>query len=289
MEVAELDREIEKARARGPVRDILIPPCPDLLIALRAAMGKSDPEPADIVAIASSDVAMAAALIRVANSPLYARSRTAQTVGQAVTVLGVTQTSGVLTGFLTRNALPVQSPLLEHFWETSTRRALAMGFIARQLYGVDPEIAHTCGLFIHVGIPILLQGVKGYAGTLTEALARMDRSFTATENAAHRTDHAVIGAIVARTWHLPPVIALAIRLHHDFGVWGNAAISAQARNLVAIALLADTLVAQHEGVPKHQEWQQYGTQCLAHLQINESEVRAWDDALHPLFESVALG
>ena len=85
--------------------------------------------------------------------------------------------------------------MLEHFWETSTRRAMAMAHIARELYGVDADLAYTCGLLYHVGIPILMQGVKGYAGTLTEALARQDRSFTDTENTAHRTDHAVVGVL----------------------------------------------------------------------------------------------
>ena len=45
-----------------------------------------------------------------------------------------------------------------------------MGYIARQLFDVDPDIAHTCGLFCHVGIPVLLQGVKGYEQTLKNAI-----------------------------------------------------------------------------------------------------------------------
>ena len=61
-----------------------------------------------------------------------------------------------------------------------------MGYIARQLYGMNAEIAHTCGLFCHVGIPVMLQSLKGYGGTLAEALARQDRSFTETENAARQ-------------------------------------------------------------------------------------------------------
>ncbi|HEX5388561.1 MAG TPA: HDOD domain-containing protein [Burkholderiaceae bacterium] len=47
-------------------------------------------------------------------------------------------------------------------------------------------------------------------------MARQDRSFTQTENANHRTDHAVVGAIVARTWRLPQPVAIAIRLHPAF-------------------------------------------------------------------------
>lgn len=289
MTVADINRELEIARTQGPVRDIIIPPCPELLAELRREVSQGDPDPGVIAQIAGGDVAMAASLLRIANSPLYSRSRPAATVAEAVAMLGVGQTVSILTGFLTRNAIQVNSPLLEHFWESSTRRSLAMAYIARQLYGVDADVAQTCGLFCHVGIPVMMQGVKGYAGTLAEAMARQDRTFTQTENAAHRTDHAVVGAIVAKTWHLPPVIAIAVRLHHDFPALRDATIPSDVRNLVAVAAVAEHLVGMHEGVKEQKEWERHGAECLAYLQINDHEVDSWVDALHPVFESVALG
>ena len=288
LQLQEIDSELDRARTEGPVRDIVIPPCPELLTALQREMRQADPDPAEVTRIAGSDVAMAAALLRIANSPFYSRARPAHTVAEAVSLLGLGQAAAMLTGFLARSSLPVHSPLLEHFWETSTRRSLAMAHIARQLYGVDAEVAQTCGLFMHVGLPILLQGLRGYAGTLTEAMARQDRSFTETENAVHRTDHAVVGAIVARTWHLPPVIAFAIRLHHDFHVLDVNTIPTEVRTLVALAAVAEHLVADFEGVQKQREWEQQGPACLAYLQIGESEVDPWVDILHPVFESVVL-
>lgn len=283
------DRELDAALASGPLRDISIPPCPELLIALRRAMAQADPEPSVIAEIAGRDVAMAATLIRTANSPFYARSRAVTSVTEALGLLGMRMTEKLLTTFLTRRAIRVNSPVLDHFWETSTRRAMAMTHIARALYTVDADLAYTCGLFYHVGIPILMQGVRGYAGTLTEALARQDRSFTDTENAAHRTDHAVVGALVARTWRLPATIYQAVRLHHDFRVLTDQAVPADVRTLVAMALVADHLVAQHEGVAPGTEWDQYGPQCLSYLHITDLEVDSWVDALHPVFESVTSG
>lgn len=289
MQVAEIDHELEHARTQGPVRDIIIPPCPELLAALQVEVGTGDPDPGAIARIAGADVAMAAALLRMANSPLYSRSRPASTVSEAVSMLGVGQTVGILTGFLTRNAIPINSQLIEHFWETSTRRALAMGYIARQLYGVNPDIAHTCGLFCHVGIPVMLQGVKGYAGTLVEAMARQDRTFTETEDLAHRTSHAVVGAIVAKTWRLPPIIAIAVRLHHDLLVLKEEKIPAEARTLVAMTLVADHIVAKHEGVDDAKEWIRYRADALNFLHINEAELESWLDALHPGFDAVTAG
>lgn len=287
MKVAEIHRELDAARKRGPLKDIVIDPCPKLLMDLRAVVRRIDAEPADVVAIASHDVAMAAAVIKVANSPLYARSRCASTVAEAVALLGMAHTVSILTGFLMRRTFPVQSPLIEHFWQSSTRRATAMGYIARQLFGMDPELAHTCGLFCHIALPILLRGLKGYEVTLQKAMGDSTQGFTAIENAAHHADHAVVGAIVAKTWLLPEEIALAVRMHHDFTVLGDESVPELVRKLVAMLLIAEYMVSSFEGVPVLVEWQRHGAECLALLHVEEHEIAQWIDALHTDFAHAA--
>lgn len=289
MKVAEIHRELDAARKRGPLKDIVIDPCPKLLMDLRTVVRRIDPEPADVVAIASHDVAMAAAVIKVANSPLYARSRSASTVTEAVALLGMAHTVSILTGFLMRRSFTVQSPLIEHFWQSSTRRATAMGYIARQLFGIDPELAHTCGLFGHIALPVLLRGLKGYEATLQKAMGDTTQGFTAIENAAHNTDHAVVGAIVAKTWLLPEEIALAVRLHHDFTVLADESVPELVRKLVAMLLIAEHMVSSFEGVPPLVEWQQHGAECLALLHVEEHEIAHWLDALHTDFAHAAAG
>lgn len=278
--------ELDHARRHTAVRDIIIPPCPELLRQLQEATGHSEPDVAALDRIASADVAMAAALIRQSNSALYGLTQPAQTVGQALTVMGVRPSVQLLMGFLSHQALHVQSPLLEHFWESSTRRALACEHIGHQLYGMDPGLAYTFGLFCHVGMPVMLRGVKGYGSTIAEALARRDRTFTQTENANHRTDHAVVGAIVARTWRLPDEVAVAIRLHHDFTCLNDARFSDTVRHLVAMALLSDRLVQLHEGVSDPADWATHGPACLTHLQVGDAEVELWVDELHDTLAAV---
>lgn len=287
MHVADIDRELDTAKAEGPLKDIVIQPCPSLLSDLRVEVNREDPEPAKIAKIASRDVAMAAALIKVANSPIYARSRQAATVAEAVALLGISQTVSILTGFLLREAVQVKSTLLEHFWETSTRRAYAMGYIARQMYGVNADIAHTCGLFCNVGIPVMLQGIKGYEATLAQTFTALEKTGIELENEAHRTDHAVVGAIVAKTWRLPPTVAHAVRLHHDFTVLRDDNIPHNVRTLVAMSLLAEHLVVLHEGGADHREWELHGTECLAFLHVSADEIQHWSDALHEQFSGPA--
>ncbi len=288
MSTERIQTELDQARKSGPVRDIIIPPCPELLRRLQDALAHGEPDVTAIDQIASADVAMAAALIRQANSPLYGLTQPVQTVGQALTVIGLRPAVQLLTGFLTLHALAVQSPLLAHFWESSTRRAIACEHIGHQLYNMDAGLAYTFGLFCHVGMPVMLRGVKGYGSTITEALARKDRTFTQTENANHRTDHAVVGAIVARTWRLPPEVAVAVRLHHDFATLHHDSYPSTIRHLVAMGLIADHLVAHHEGAADGTDWARHSNTCLDYLQIGESEVDLWVDELHDTFEAVVL-
>jgi HD-like signal output (HDOD) protein len=288
MQAQALNRELDAARDGGPVKDIVIPPCPQLLVQLQNELSQADPRPQRVAEIAGEDVAMAAALIKISNSSLYARRQPVNSVAQAISMLGVKPTAHVLTSFLLRNAIRINPTLIEHFWESSTRRSIAMAHIASQMYGVDVEVAKTCGLFFHVGVPVMLQGVRGYSGTLVEAMARQDRTFIQTENAAHRTDHAVVGAIVARTWRLPAVIAHAVRLHHDFSTLLDATVPMEVRQLVAIAAIADHLVARHEGIKDQREWEKHGAECLAFLQIDTQEVDTWTDALYAQFEGVVV-
>ncbi|RZI83000.1 MAG: HDOD domain-containing protein [Rubrivivax sp.] len=274
---AAIQKEIDQARQRGPLQHIVIPPCPELLTRLQHAMGLPEPDLNEVARIASSDVAMSATLLRSANGPLYASGQPVQSIGQAMNRLGLKETASIMTGFLAQNAIRVTSPHLQGFWELATRRATTMAFIAQRLPGMSADLGYTYGLFCHVGLPVMMQSVKGYVGTMVEAKARIDRSFVATENANHRTDHAVVGALVARTWRLAPALMAAIRLHHDLNALGDRFTEPEVHTLVAAGLLADHLLSHQEGQPSELDWTTHGARALAWLQVSDQELALWED------------
>lgn len=277
--VEDIPSEIDQARSRGPLREIAVPPCPELLARLQRAMAVAEPDLNEVGRIAGADVAMAATLIRNANGALYAAGPPVNSVGQAMNRLGLRQTAAIMTGFLARHAIPVRSPLLQRFWERSTKRALAMAFIAHQLPGISPDSAYSFGLFCHVGLPVLMQSVRGYSGTMVEAQARRDRSYVETENANHRTDHAVVGALTARVWRLAPPVVAAIRLHHSLESLGGDARHAEVHTLVAAGLVADFLTHRHEGLAPEADWDRHAGCALRWLEIGEDDVAHWEDQL----------
>jgi HD-like signal output (HDOD) protein len=285
MRTQEIRQEIDNARKSGPLKHILIPPCPELLARLQQAMAQAEPDLTEVARIAAGDIAMSATLLRIANSPLHiSDGMPCQTVGQAMTRLGLRETSAVMTGFLLKHTIPVNSPNLMRFWERSSKRALAMAFVARQLPGLAPDLAYTFGLFCHVGMPVLLQSVRGYSATLVEAGARIDRPYIATENANHRTDHAVVGALLARAWHIAPQLMLAIRLHHDLISLGDAGIEPEVHTLVAAGLVAEQLMRSHEGLPQDADWTAHREAAMAWLQISAADVEQWDDSLRNILD-----
>lgn len=278
--------DLDASRRRGALQHIQIPPCPELLAQLQQAMQGDEPDLNLVARIASSDVAMAATLLRIANGPLFKPvGLPCTTVGQAMTRIGLNESVAVMTGFLAQHAIPVNAPQLARFWERSTKRAIAMATIAQQLPGLSPDLAHSFGLFLHVGMPVLLQSVRGYAATMVEAGARIDRPYIATENANHKTDHAVVGALVVRVWNLPPVLMAAIRLHHDFAALGHADIDPEVHTLVAAGLIAEYLMRRHEGLPEDADWADHHQDALNWLHIGWDDVAHWEEAVTAQFDA----
>jgi HD-like signal output (HDOD) protein len=284
---ASIAREIDSARRQGPLQHIVVPPCPELLTRLQQTMAAAEPDLSEVGRIAHADVAMAATLLRNANGALYANGAAVTSVGQAMNRLGLRQTAAIMSGFLARHAIPVRSPQLQGFWAHSTQRAQAMACIAAQLPGLSADLAYSYGLFCHVGLPVLMQSVRGYAGTMLEASARKDRSFIATENANHRTDHAVVGALTARVWHLAPAVVAAIRLHHSLESLGSSDTEPEIHTLVALGLVADHLVQRHRGQTADNEWISHGSAALGWLDAGHDDLLHWEEQLPSVLDADA--
>lgn len=283
--IQSISEELDKGRRQGALQRIVIPPCPELLSRLREVLAQPDPDLQEVARIASSDVAMSAVLIRQANGPMFAAGQPVQTVGQAMNRLGLQQTASVLTGFLVQRAIKVTSVHLQRFWERAAKRAMAMIFLSRKFPGMSEDVAHTYGLFCHVGLPVMMQSVPGYGGTLVEARARKDRTMIQTENVNHKTDHAVVGALVARVWRLAPSVMAAIRLHHDYDILEDHRIDTEVKMLAAVGMLAERMMHKHEGIEPDRDSLDSSAQVLQWLEVTEEELETWDLELRDMLDA----
>jgi HD-like signal output (HDOD) protein len=277
--VREAERHLSDPAADALVRDIGIPPRPQILAALNQELALPDPNVTKVAAIVASDVAMTAAVLRVANSPAMGLSRRVETMGQALSMLGLKQVCVIVTGLVVRKVLRTDGPQLARFWDVSAKRAWAVSTMARRLKGVDVDIAQTFGLFCDVGIPLLMQRFPSYGKTLQACNLEATRPFTAPEQDAHQTDHALIGALMARSWNVSQTVCLAIRTHHDYDIFQDRRAPEAVTRLVAMGLVAEVAIQRFARMNTSTEWEKGHDGALGALMLSDHDAEDWIERL----------
>lgn len=276
---AAAERQLSDPALERLVRDIGVPPQPAVIAALRSELGREDPDLRRVAAAVASDAALTAAVLRTANSPAYGLTRRAETLGQALAMLGLRQVSVIVASIVLRRLIPTDGPRLTRFWDVSAKRAWAMARLARGLRGVDVDIAQTFGLFCDVGIPLLMRRFDKYGATLQAANASPDETFTAVEGREHGTDHALIGALMARSWGVSQTVCLSIRLHHETGTFHDPKTPEVITRLLAMSLLAERAIQEFAGLNSGNEWAKGGEAVPGALMLSESDVLDWIEQL----------
>jgi len=265
---------------------IRIPPRPSLLFEVQQELARNDPSPKKLSAIIGQDVAMAGALLKLANSAFIGLKLKAKSVEQAVMRLGMDQCSLLLTGILARESIQIEGVSLTPFWDSSTRRAQAMSFYAKKMTLCRSDIAHTFGLFSNIGMPLLMGKYPNY-NTIVDMTLRTELcAIISIENQHFQTNHAALGSLLARTWGLPGEVIDAILLHHYYDVLLDQNTGNIVRNLVALALLVDYGIFHSHSQKIMPEWEIGGAAVCHYLGISQTEADDISDEIQQMFDEV---
>ena len=251
-----LETEVVSVQTAEMVKEIGIPPCPTVLTEFTAEANKEDPDFRRLSHLINRDVALAASVLKTINSPFYGLSKKARTVHDALTLLGLRQTSRLVAGLLLRKAFATtKSPAMFEYWESSAKIALISGYLAREFEAANLEEAHTFALFRDCGVPALLTRYPEYEQMLTKTRKENERRRCEMERAEYGFDHALVGATLAQSWHLPSETWQAIRVHTQYGEPGFCQReNARFVKLIALALLAERLQRTHRGSFEAEAW-----------------------------------
>lgn len=265
------------------IKDIGIPPRPEILDRITAEMSREDPNFRHLAHLIDADVSLAASLIKTANSPFFGFRGRVRTPQEALMLLGLDVSSRAIAGISLRKAFPADLRL-ERFWHASAAIAALSGWLA-QVVGdkqVRPDDAHTFGLFRNCGIPVMMRRFPGYQNILAKANADGERAFTLVEQLGlpeFPIDHALVGFLLTQTWLLPDDLCLAIRHHHDVSALDPncSGLAEHCRHMIAISQLAEFIFQEVTGKSENKEWQKLGPACLALLGVPESELGFFRD------------
>jgi len=200
-------------------------------------------------------------------------------LNQALNMLGWKQTGVMATSLVMRKVLRTDGPQLTRFWDVSVKRSWALVTLARSLKGVDVDVAQTFGLFCDVGVLLLMQRFSGYTEVLQAANVTSEQSFTQVEQAHMQTDHALIGALMARSWGVSLTVCLAIRLHHDCAVFQDPNVPDAVARLVAMGLVAEAAIQNFAGMNTSTEWAKGGEAAMGALMLSEHDMSDWLERL----------
>jgi HD-like signal output (HDOD) protein len=282
----ELEQKESEARIQKLLEGVIIPPCPALLIKVLQEARHPEARLGKIADIVLQDAGLAAALLKLANSPYFKRGEKITSVHQAVTLLGLKATLNLLSHAALLQSMQDNPPNFEKFWERSALVAAVCEFLARKITQltqttVSEDDAYITGLFHDSGIPVLMRKFPGYRDRMI-AEANMGLEVQQVEDEHFYTDHAVVGSMMARTWYLPESVCIAIRYHHDPTLFTapRTRIDRESTSLAAIVNMAEMLINTHFCQP-YPDWARIEVFVLHHFGLaprDFGEIKA--DALH---------
>lgn len=267
------DSDIQKMLA-----GVKIPPCPALLLEVFKEARRPDADLDRIVQPVKRDAGMSAALLKLANSPLYTRGNKITSVANAISVLGLNNTINLLNNVALRASMADDPPNFEKFWERSSMSAAVAARIARKIPSISPKLprispddAYVAGLFHDCGIPVLMRTYPDYRETMM-AKADMGKQVYEVEDEVYSTNHAVVGGMMARTWFLPDSVGKAIQYHHDRTIFTlpSTHIGQDVIRLAGIVNMAEMLVDEHF-LQKHPAWNDIEADVLHYFEMSEQD------------------
>ena len=265
--------ELSVKRAEELLKGVMIPPQPTILVNVLNERSKPDPDLERIGDIISADVALAASMLKVVNSPFFGLRRKIGSIHHAVRLLGLGNVVNIASGLMLKAAFADQrGPFMDAFWKHSSRQAVVATMVSRQTRVSSAEDAYAAGLFADCGVPVLRRRFNNYSEIYANAQIVEGFTFTEYEEEEIGTNHAVVGYMMAHGWCLPDVLAHGILQHHDpIDHFHGAGFDADpAVQLQAVLHAAIHICRTVEGLPVSKEWDEYGDKVLAFLGVENS-------------------
>lgn len=212
----ELATQIEKAVLDQVAADrIALPAMPRVAARAFTLLRKRDFSLEEVAAVIETDPVVAARLVHLANSVVFATYTKLESVQACVARLGARELSFFLMETAARQLVECHDPriaqICDGLWEHSLTVAILSHDLAEALPGIDAEAAYLAGLLHDIGRPVV-------AEMLLEAEARLlgkkvDRWILPSKwlDIIVRSERTV-GLAVTRAWTLPESVVDAVGL-----------------------------------------------------------------------------
>ncbi|MBL8086737.1 MAG: HDOD domain-containing protein [Chthonomonas sp.] len=172
-----------------------------------------------VAQILSTDQALSARILRLANSAYYGLSRRVGNLSEAVVVLGMrtVRNLAIVASSYPWMTKPVPGYELgtKELWLHSFGVAIGAQLAAKRANSPLEEQAFTSGLLCDIGKLALSVWFENKTDKMLQLAQAKRTSFIQVERMLLGYDHAEVGAHLAESWNFPKEIVNAIKYHHD--------------------------------------------------------------------------
>lgn len=266
-------KEFKDPKLKMAVR---IPSPPPLVDELKKVLDDPFSEMDAIAELVHKDAGITASLYKTLAKPIYGLRRPPETVAQAISLVGLKTISELISGLSIQAAIFGDSPFYPWFWERANEisgYATAIAQRQRMVCNVFPEHAHLAALFVDCGVPILLQHMEKYEYPFITANGFIWPNVV-DEDKRHDTDHAVVGYLAARHWHLPAYVCDAIRWHHE-----PVNVNDKAATMVAILQTAIHIYNVNAMKDDH-DWPGYRDKALEEIGVAKEGLKEFEEDVY---------
>ena len=260
---------------------VRIPSPPPLLDELHRLLEDPNSEMEDIAKVVQSDAGLTARLYRTLSKPSYGLRKPPETVSQAVSLVGLNTVAELTKGLSLEAAIYGESKFYPWFWERANEIAGYANVIAwkqRSVCNIFPEHAQLAALFMDCGVPILIQHIEKYEYPFMTANGYIWPKVV-DEDKRLDTDHAVVGYLAAKHWHLPAYVCEAIRWHHE-----PVNVKEQAATMVAILQTAIHIYNVYAMKDDH-DWPEFEHKALEEIGVAKDGLKEFEEDVYEKAQS----
>lgn len=209
-----------RERVAHVLRDVRnLPTLPDVAVQLLDMGENPSASMREMALLMERDVALAARVLRLVNSPFFGMQREVTSIQQALMILGTENLrnlvlSGAMLDLFDREGA-VGSFHRGEFWKHCIAVGTVSRIIALRKRAMNPQIAFTAGLIHDMGKLVIDRHLHP---EFRQVMAIVDGESVIMLNAEERilgVSHAEIGQYLAARWNLPDVLREAVGFHHS--------------------------------------------------------------------------
>lgn len=254
---------LSEEQIRKVLRGITVPPQPQIIVDIHMEQVMPNPDINRIARLISQDVGLAGSILKIVNSNLFGRKSRMTSIEQAVHILGLQTIIRIVEGLSIKGEMTDETIVaMGGLWDSAMEMASICATLSRQIGYQSPDKSYCLGLFHNCGVPLLMKNHADYPEVMIRAYGNADARVIDTENQMLKTNHAVVGYYVAKSWHLPMDVCEVIAEHHNAqNVFNRNAVYSYdggKKTLLAILKMAEHICGLHEVLgkqPEDYEWE----------------------------------